>query len=141
MKTKDEFRVSPRYSESFKRKVIKEILTGRYSKKEATIYYQLPYMTIRRWLNKLGQSVILEEGIETITLKKYNTVSKKNKITESDQIRELRKQIEQLEKEKADAELKAKLYDKMIDIAEEQFKIPIRKKYVTRQSPRPKKKS
>lgn len=102
--------------------------------------YQLPYRTITRWLNKLGQKVILEEGIETITLKKYNMVSKKNKITESDQIIAMRKQIKQLEKEKADAELKAKLYDKMIEIAEEQFKIPIRKKYVTRQSPRPKKK-
>jgi len=140
MKTKDEFRITPRYSEAFKRKVIKEILVGKYSKRESMIFYQLPYMTISRWLNKLGQSVILEEGIERITLKKYNIVSKKNKITESDQIQELRKQIKQLEKEKADAELKAKLYDKMIDIAEEQFKIPIRKKYVTRQSPKPKKK-
>jgi len=140
MKTKEEFRVLPHYSETFRCKVIKEILTGRYSKKESMQIYQLPYRTITRWLNKLGQKVILEEGIETITLKKYNMVSKKNKITESDQIIAMRKQIKQLEKEKADAELKAKLYDKMIEIAEEQFKIPIRKKYVTRQSPRPKKK-
>ena len=139
MKTKEEFRVQSRYSESFKRKVIKEILTGKYSKKEVMILYRLPYMSITRWLNKLGQNVILEEGIETITLKKSNIVAKKNKITESEQIQELRKQIKQLEKEKADAELKAKLYDKMIDIAEEQFKIPIRKKYVTRQSTKPKK--
>lgn len=140
MKIKDEFRVRPHYSEAFKQKVIKEILTGKYTKKESGQLYNLNFKTVDKWLNKLGQTVILEEGIETITLKKYNTVSKKNKITESDQIRELRKQIKQLEKDKADVELKAKLYDKMIDIAEEQFKIPIRKKYVTRQSPKSKNK-
>lgn len=140
MKIKDEFRIRPSYSQTFKRRVVKEILIGKYTKQESSVLYRVNFKSIDRWLNNLGQSVILDEGIETITLKKYNILSKKNKITESDQIRELRKQIKQLEKEKSDAELKAKLYDKMIDIAEEQFKIPIRKKYVTRQSPNSKNK-
>ena len=134
MKMKEEFRVLPSYSEEFKRKIIKEILTGKYSKKEIVNLYNLRWNTIQRWLNKFGQSVILEEGIKTITLKKYNNVSRKNKITESEKVIELREQIKQLKKELEDAELKAELYDKMIEIAEEQFKIPIRKKYVTKRS-------
>jgi len=101
------------------------------------VLYDLPFMTIKRWLNKLGQSVILEEGIDMITLKKSH-MSRPKKITESEKVRELQAQIKQLEIELKDAKLKAKLYDKMIEIAEEQFKIPIRKKYVTRQSPKSK---
>jgi hypothetical protein len=138
MKTKEEFRVQPSYQEAFKRKVVKEILTGKYSKKESMEIYNLPWMTIQRWLNKFGGSVILEEGIETITLKKYN-MSRKNKITESQKVSELRKRVKELEDRLQEAQLKAELNEKIIDIAEEQFKIPIRKKYITRQSPESKK--
>lgn len=138
MKTKEEFRLQPSYQETFKRKVVKEIITGKYSKKESMEIYNLSWMTIQRWLNKFGGSVILEEGIETITLKKYN-MSKKNKITESQKVSELRKRVRELETRLQEAELKAELNEKIIDIAEEQFKIPIRKKYVTRQSPGSKK--
>ena len=38
-------------------------------------------------------------------------------------------QIKELEEEKRQAELRADLYHKMIEVAEEQFKIDIRKKY------------
>jgi len=138
MKTKEEFRLQPSYQETFKRKVVKEIITGKYTKKESMEIYNLSWMTIQRWLNKFGGSVILEEGIETINLKKYN-MSKKNKITESQKVSELRKRVRELETRLQEAELKAELSEKIIDIAEEQFKIPIRKKYVTRQSPGSKK--
>jgi transposase-like protein len=136
MKTKEEFRIQPSYSEEFKRKIVKEIITGKYSKKESMSFYGLSWKAIYSWLDKYGQNVILEEGIETITLKKSNNMPRKNKITESQKVEELRKRIKELEAQLQEAELRARLNDKMIDIAEEQFKIPIRKKYVTRRSPK-----
>lgn len=136
MKTKEEFRLTPSYDLDFKRRVVKEIITGKYSKKEAMDLYGLPWISIQRWLNKHGQSVILDENIKIITLKKSNNPTNKKKLSESVKVEQLRKRIKELEKELKDAELKADLYDTMIDIAEEQFKIPIRKKYVTRQSPK-----
>lgn len=139
MKTIEEFRVRPSYSNEFKRKIIKEIIIGKYTKNESMKLYGISWMSIQRWLNNFGQSVILEEGIEEIILKKSN-MSHPKKITESEKVKELRAQIKKLEKELQDAELKARLYDKMIDIAEDQFKIPIRKKYVTKQSTKSKNK-
>lgn len=137
MKTKAEFRVQPSYNESFKRKVVRDLLTGKYTKKESMDINRISMKAISNWLNKYGQNVILEENIETITLKKYN-MSRKNKITESEKILELRKQIKQLEKQLQESQLQAKINEKIIDIAEEQFQIPIRKKFVTRQSPKSK---
>lgn len=134
MATKEEFKVQPSYNYEFKQKVIKEIITGKYTKKESMTIYGISWMSIQRWLNKYGQSVILEEDIDIITLKKSNHMSRKNKITESDKVQELRHRIKKLEKELREAKLKAELNDKMIEIAEEQFKIPIRKKYVTKRS-------
>ena len=139
MKINEEFRVNPRYDLDFKHRVIKEIIMGRYTKKEAMELYNISWPSIQRWLNKHGQSVILEQGIKNITLKKFNNPSWKNKLPESEKTEHLRKRIKELEQQLKSAELKADLYDTMIDIAEAQFKIPIRKKYVTRQSPKTRK--
>lgn len=62
----------------------------------------------------------------------------KRKITITDQSEEsfenlqLKKRIFELEKQLKDAELKAIAYSTMVDIAEKEFKIPIRKKLNTK---------
>lgn len=50
-----------------------------------------------------------------------------------DQIRELRAKLKQAEKKAEYEALRAHAYDKMIDLAEEKFNIPIRKKSGTKQ--------
>jgi transposase len=45
---------------------------------------------------------------------------------------QLKKRIQDLEKQLKDAELKAIAFSTMVDIAEKEFKIPIRKKYNTK---------
>ena len=45
---------------------------------------------------------------------------------------QLKKRIEELEKELKDAKLKAIAYSTMVDLAEKEFKVPIRKKYNTK---------
>lgn len=45
---------------------------------------------------------------------------------------QLKKRIQDLEKQLKEAELKAIAFSTMVDIAEKEFKIPIRKKYNTK---------
>ena len=45
---------------------------------------------------------------------------------------QLKKRIAELEKQLKDAEMKAIAFSTMVDIAEEEFKIPIRKKFNTK---------
>ena len=45
---------------------------------------------------------------------------------------QLKKRVAELEKQLKDAELKAIAYSTMVDIAEKEFKIPIRKKFNTK---------
>ena len=60
-----------------------------------------------------------------------NPMAKKNP---EDQIRELKAENKRLEKALEMEKLRAKAYDTMIDIAEQTFNIPIRKKSDSRQS-------
>lgn len=46
----------------------------------------------------------------------------------SDEVRELKKRIKELESQLLAAEIKAEAYDEMINVAESKFRIPIRKK-------------
>ena len=64
-----------------------------------------------------------------------NTVNPSDRANKSkdDQIRELKERLRQAEKRAEMEELRAKAYSKMIDVAEETFNIPIRKKSGTKQ--------
>ena len=53
--------------------------------------------------------------------------------SKEDQIRELKAALKKAQKEAELEKLRAKAYDKMIDLAEERFNIPIRKKTGTKQ--------
>ena len=65
-------------------------------------------------------------------------MSKKTKSTESDiedfEILQLKKKISELELHLKDAEMKAIAFSTMVDIAEREFNIPIRKKRNTKPS-------
>jgi hypothetical protein len=48
------------------------------------------------------------------------------------EVQQMKKRIAELEKQLKDAELKAIAFSTMVDIAEQEFKIPIRKKFNTK---------
>ena len=52
----------------------------------------------------------------------------KRKLTDKEKIEQLQKQLKSTQKALKEAELKNKLLDTMIDIAEEKFDVPVRKK-------------
>ena len=64
--------------------------------------------------------------------KKIKLDKSANVMDESFEILQLKKRIAELEKQLKDAELKAIAFSTMVDIAEEEFKIPIRKKFNTK---------
>jgi len=108
------------YSDSFKREVIREIKSGFLSKAEARRKYDIPgRSTIIGWIRKF-------DG-KTTDYRRIMDYKKSDKEA-------LIKRIKELERKLEDEQIRSEGLSKMIDIAEEQLKITIRKKYSTKQS-------
>lgn len=103
------------YSDQFKRRVVNEILSG----DESLEYYRRKYriggsMTISRWIDKFAT-----EEIPPMATKRK----------ESEEMAELKAELALLRRELEDERLRRESYQIMIKIAEEEFKIPIEKKF------------
>lgn len=104
------------YSLSFKLKVIEEVEKGEKTYKEAQREYGIQgSSTVLIWLRKHGR---LSWTIEN---------PMKNSPTPQTEIRALKKEVEKLKREK-------EVLQTAIDIAEEELKVPIRKKYLAKLS-------
>lgn len=107
------------FSEDQKLRIIQEVLSGRISKERARHKYDIKgHSAILNWMRSFGIS-----SLKTIEQLK---ASKKEKLVDA--------RIKELEEALKTSELKAEAYSKMIDIAEQEFKIKIRKKSHTKQS-------
>jgi len=108
------------YSDSFKREVIREIKSGFLSKAEARRKYDIPgRSTIIGWIRKF-------DG-KTTDYRRIMDYKKSDKEA-------LIKRIKELERKLEEEQIRSEGLSKMIDIAEEQLKITIRKKSSTKQS-------
>jgi hypothetical protein len=90
-----------------------------------------------RWMNKLGYTNLSKSKDTKLAETKTSMSKKKSSLNiEQSEISfenlQLQKRIFELEKQLKDAELKAIAYSTMVDIAEKEFKIPIRKKLNTK---------
>ena len=121
------------YSIELKHKVCKEHINEGAKLADLVRKYQLSsHSLIHEWLRRLGylpginrRTQIAYIDVENLSVLKNN--SNKNKaVTKEEQ------QIVQLKKELEDAKLLAEGYRRMIEIAEEELKIPIRKKRNTK---------
>jgi transposase-like protein len=109
-----------RRPEELKLRVVKGILTKAFTIQEASDQYNVSKDAIIKWCSKYSYQ------IADVT---ENTVPKKRESTSVDQDR-----IRQLEKALEDANLKIIGLETMINIAEQDLKIDIRKKSGTKQS-------
>jgi hypothetical protein len=88
-----------------------------------------------RWMRQLGYPMELTVrrttfgGDKNLMAKKQTTTAKEE---DSFEILQLKKRITELENQLKDAEMKAIAFSTMVDIAEKEFKIPIRKKLNTK---------
>jgi len=113
------------YSNGFKLRVIEEVLSGHLSKEQAQRKYGIRGKSaILNWMRKFGLSeqTRLPDNFERM---------KEEEATDKES---LNKRIKELERALEDAQLKAEGYSRMIDIAERELKIKIRKKPSTKQS-------
>jgi transposase len=127
------------FTDSEKHLIIQELLETGCTKRDIWEKYtgqKEEHGQLLRWMRKLGY----DDSIPTrrpnfvpkpIQMKKKNSIEEPTLSFENLQ---LKKRIEELEKQLKDAEMKAIAFSTMVDIAEKEFNIPIRKKYNTKPS-------
>lgn len=120
-------RASPGTGIDLKRSAVNAVVSGRLSLREAQLTYGVKSVqTIQRWIKQMEQEnadlVELNEG----WMKKGKSVKKDSPANAGD--------IKALQKELEEARLKIAALNTLIDVAEEQLKINIRKKPGAKQS-------
>ena len=118
------------YSMSFKLQIVKEIERGQLTVTESTKTYGIQNRsTVVKWLRKFGN--FDWENQTPFTMSK----SPEQKIMELEaKVKLLEKQKSFLERQAFVADKKSIIFDMMIDIAEEEYKIDIRKNSAPEQS-------
>lgn len=123
------------FSDAEKRLIIQDYLSGNETKQ--SVYsrytgYPAENGKITMWMRKLG----IEDKF--VKHANFEGMPKRKKEIEvgSDEFEtlQLKKRVEELERQLQAAELKAIAFSTMVDIAEKEFNIPIRKKYNTKPS-------
>ena len=118
------------YSYTFKLQVVQEYESGNISKKELSRKYGIQGdATIRNWIEKYSTF--------DWSLKSSSNMPKsaEQKLMELEQkVRLLEKQKKSLEKQVEQSDKKAIIFDMMIDLAEKEYNIPIRKNSLPEQS-------
>ena len=123
-----------------KHQIIQEMIANGCSKREIWEKYTgqvEEHGQLLRWMKKLGYPT-KEKPLSVTFERKSIQMPRKRKskqesiaAEESFENLQLKKRIKELERQLKDAELKAIAFSTMVDIAEKEFKIPIRKKLNT----------
>ncbi len=116
-----------RYTEAFKRHVVGEVETGRIRQSEANRRYGiLGHSTILKWCRKYGRLKF-----------KRSSGTKRMVMEERDiELLRLRNEIHELKQELEAARIKNVVLETLVDVAERELHIPIRKKYGAKRSGR-----
>ena len=119
------------YSMSLKLQVVQEIERGELSTKGACRKYGIQSRsTVVNWLRKYGTFDWVHQTPSNMPK------SEQQKIMELEQrVKLLEKQKALLEKQVENADKKSVIFDMMIDLAEKEYNIPIRKNSLPEQSP------
>ncbi len=109
-----------RYSAAFKQKVVAEIESGKFSIAKARKIYDIAGgSTIHSWIKKFGKNHLLAKVVR---------VEMKN---EPDKLKQLERQIQQLESALAQTHLKNICLESMIECVEEHYHIDVKKNFGT----------
>lgn len=119
------------YPEAFKRKVIEEYLSGSSTKMDLLRKYGIKTKSgIQRWMKSLGYvdeggPVIRKSTLGSITL---SCMPEKTTSPGSEDDSLLQKKIEELQHQLEDEQLRSEAYQRMIEKAEKELNVSIRKK-------------
>ena len=107
------------YSDEFKKRVVAEVLNGSESLGSYSRRYRIGgSMTISRWIDKFAT-----EEIPSMATKRKD----------SEELADLKAELALLKRELEDERLRRQAYQLMVKIAEEEFNIPIEKKFGVKQ--------
>lgn len=125
------------FTDSEKHKIIEELLTSRCTRQSLWEKYtgeKEEHGYLVRWMRALGYSVAIKTRKSKLASDFVEMPDKIKRDIESEEFEtlHLKKRIAELEKQLKDAEMKAIAFSTMVDIAEKEFKIPIRKKLNTK---------
>lgn len=129
------------FADAEKHHIIQELLNSGCTKREVWEKYtgqEEEKGQLLRWMRELGYDTSINTRRPNFT-PVNNTVMAKKKSSEHTatndfETLQLKKRVAELESQLEDAEMKAILFSTMVDIAEKEFNIPIRKKYNTKPS-------
>lgn len=107
--------IRKKYDEGFKRHVVSEIESGRLSQADATKEYELTKSLVRCWLVEYGRFRPMKSIVEVVMK------------SEEEKIAELQKAL-------AEAHLKLRVYDEILDQAGKRYKVDLKKSFGTAQS-------
>jgi hypothetical protein len=122
---------------SERHQIIQEMLSSNCTKREIWMKYtgqQEEHGCLLKWMRQLGYN---DHSNRSFNFEGNNSLmNSKKKILqigeESFEILQLKKRVLELESQLKDAEMKAIAFSTMVDIAEKEFNIPIRKKLNTK---------
>lgn len=115
------------YTDAEKLRIIEEFMNSGEAMETLQVKYRMGHCTLSRWMTKFGLS--------NTSQKQFTEMKKSLKNTTEKTLREqtLEAKVAQLEKDLKEEKMKSLAYSTMIDIAEEELGIEIRKKSGARQ--------
>jgi len=125
------------FTDEEKHHIIQEMLSSGCTKRDIWEKYtgqEEEHSQLLRWMRKLGYDDSIPTRRPNFVPNPIQMKKKTNNDNpdESFENLQLKKRIEELEKQLKDAEMKAIAFSTMVDIAEKEFNIPIRKKHTTK---------
>lgn len=115
-------RTPRKFTEDFKRQVVKEYESGTFSVRQLGRLYGLANQQIYNWIYKFS----------TFNEKGYRIVESKD--SSANKLKEMEERIKELERSIGQKQIKIDFLEKMIDIAKTDLNIDIKKNYDTSQS-------
>jgi len=112
-------KVTKRYSQALKQKVIADIEEGKYNPYQASRYYGISDCSVRRWIKQRQKNHLLTKQIR-IQMPK-----------EIDKIKQLEKEKKALESALAQTQLKLINAEATLEIYQEEYGIEVKKNYIT----------
>lgn len=131
MEISKEFRVNNKYSEALKKQAAFKVLSGAMRKCEVLREYGIRGThTLDKWIELYGHGILC--GHKEL-LQEMGTRKKKEAVKgEIPELEEMREELAITRRSLRAAELRAEAYSMMIDLAEKELKVAIRKKSVTK---------
>ena len=119
------------YSEELKKKAVFSVLSGALRKSEAAASHGISSRSVLdKWIERYGHGILSEhkELLQEMGTRKKKEAAK----GEIPELEEMREELASTRRSLRAAELRAEAYSMMIDLAEKELKVAIRKKSVTK---------